>query len=262
MEANREARQEGMRIFEKRVFNNCDINIESPFKPEGEKPQCTWLNPDLDTIYFGENTCVRTVAYFLDLCWHTKLPKIAFAINRHVQISCDCSPSTTEVSIVIPSLVYKFAAGEMTNTATLRSSVHEDLCVGGPRPGSLWAMQMRRIRSDVYGCGTSRWTNGSGSDFKFSSFGPSIKDGKGKRLRHHGFTICDKKFKKITMGTFLEDLKLRTGVDIRIGVWSHSKNFPSCYDQVNEVGVFNETDEGIKECGAEIWAHCHNEKCK
>lgn len=150
----------------------------------------------------------------------------------------------------------------MTNTATLRSSLHDDLCEVGPRPGSLWAMQMRRIRSGVYGCGTSKWTNGSGPDFKFASFGPSIKDGKGKRLRHHGFTICDNKFRKITMGTFLEDLKLRTGVDIRIGVWSYSEDFPSCYNQVNEVGLFNETDEGIKECEAEIWAHCVSKTIK
>ncbi|TGO37979.1 hypothetical protein BHYA_0084g00090 [Botrytis hyacinthi] len=103
------------------------------------------------------------------------------------------SPSTTEVHIVIPSPVYKFSASKMTNTATLRSSVLEDLCGGGVRPGSLWAIQMSSIRSGVYGCGTSRWTNGSGPDFKFSSFRPSFKDGKGKRLRHHGFTICDKK---------------------------------------------------------------------
>ncbi|TGO47523.1 hypothetical protein BCON_0274g00120 [Botryotinia convoluta] len=37
MEVNREAREEGMRIFEKRVFNNCNIDIGSPFKVEGEK---------------------------------------------------------------------------------------------------------------------------------------------------------------------------------------------------------------------------------
>ena len=64
------------------------------------------------------------------------------------------------------------------------------------------------------------------------------------------------------MGTFLEDLKLRTGVDIRIGVWSYSEDFPSCYNQVNEVGLFNETDAGIKACEAEIWAHCVSKTIK
>ncbi|KAF7960202.1 hypothetical protein EAE96_001800 [Botrytis aclada] len=296
MEVNREAREEGMRIFEKRVLNNCNINIESPFKVEGDKPLFTWFNPDLDTIYFGENTCLRTFADFFSLYWQTKLPKIAFAINKHAQDSCDCnwrsdywgpinymhpclqilrgklgkdakystfpgSPSTMEVYVVVPSLVYNFAAGNMPNTVTLRDSVHEGLCAGGSPPGATWAEIIRLLRAGrTSRCGPGRWANGGCPDFKFCSFGPSYKDGKGKTLRHHGFILGRKKFEKITRGTFLEDLRLRTGVDIRTGLWSHTEDFPTCFNQTNEVGLFNGTDEGIRECEDEILAHCGDAK--
>ncbi|TGO47522.1 hypothetical protein BCON_0274g00110 [Botryotinia convoluta] len=62
------------------------------------------------------------------------------------------------------------------------------------------------------------------------------------------------------MGTFLEDLKPRTGVDIRIGLRSYSDDFPSCFNMVNEIGLLNGTDEGIKESIVEILAHCRNAK--
>ncbi|TGO25477.1 hypothetical protein BPAE_0079g00240 [Botrytis paeoniae] len=261
MEVNREACEEGMHIFEKRVFNNCNINIGSPFEVEGEKPQCTWFNPDLNTIYFGENTCIRTVADFFDLCWQMKLPKIAFAMNKHVHHSCDCnwnpgdwnfvhnmltclqmlhgrarkdanssmfpgSPSTREVFIVIPSFVYRFEAGEMLNTATLRYSVRCYLCEGGQRVGAIWANEIRMER--------------------------------GKKIRHDGFTLSSEDCAKITMGTFLEDLKLRTGVDIGIGFCSDSDDFPGRYKMVNEAGLLNGTDEGIKECTVRIMARVMN----
>ncbi|THV45380.1 hypothetical protein BGAL_0496g00040 [Botrytis galanthina] len=296
MEVNREARQEGMRIFEKRVFNNCNIDIEIPFKLEGEKPQCTWFNPDLDTIYFGENTCIRTVADFLDLYWQTTLPNIAFALEVHLHGSCRCgwisadwdpgnrvvtslqvlhgkpqkdrnwpmfpgSSSTREVSIVLPSFVYRYAAGEMPNTITFRPSVNDVLEIGGVRIGAEWAYEIQEIRSGLnFGCGPSKWKNDSCPDFSFVSFAPSYKDGKGKKLRHAGFLISSKDCEKITAngGAFLEDLKLRTGVDIRFGYCSDSDAYARWFKAVNEVGLFNGTDEGIKQCEFEILAHCLN----
>ncbi|KAF5875841.1 uncharacterized protein Bfra_002237 [Botrytis fragariae] len=296
MEVNREAREEGMRIFEKRVFNNCNIDFGSPFEVEGEKSQCTWFNPDLDTIYFGENTCIRTVAEFFNLFSQMKVPKIAFAINVHVPDSCKCnwnsgewnpgnnsvtslqilhgrplkgansptcpgSPSTREVYIVLPSFIYRYAAGEMPNTITFRPSVHDVLEIDGVQIGAAWANEIHKIKSGLdFGCGPSRWTNGSCPDFNFVSFGPCYKDGKGKKLRHDGLLMSSEDCEKITAhgGAFLEDLKLRTGVDIRFGSCSDSDAYPGWWETVNEVGLFNGTNKGIKECEVEILAHCLN----
>ncbi|KAF7940553.1 uncharacterized protein EAE98_000680 [Botrytis deweyae] len=294
LEVNREAREEGMRTFEKRVFNNCNTNTGIPFKVEGEKPQCTWFNPDLDTVYFGENTCIRTVADFVDLYWQTKLPKIAFATKAHLHGSCKCnwisgdwnpghrtvtslqilhgkppkdanssmfpgSPSTREVSIVLPSFIYRYAAGEMPNTITFRPSVHNVLEIDGVRIAAAWANEIHEIRSGLdFGWGPSRWKNDSCPDFDFVSFAPSYKDGKGKKLRHDGFLMSSKDCERITAhgGAFLEDLKLRTGVDIRVGYCSDSDAYTGWFEAVNEVGLFNGTSEGIKQCEFEILAHC------
>ncbi|TEY86540.1 hypothetical protein BOTCAL_0006g00200 [Botryotinia calthae] len=291
MEVNREAREEGMRTLEKRVFNNCDINLEMAFEVEGKKPQCTWFNPDLDTIYFGEDTCIRTVADFFGLCWQMKLPKIAFAII-HVQDPCECnwnagdwnqghntvtslqilhvrpskdanstmfpgSPSTREVFIVMPSFIYRYAAGEMPNTATFRRSAHDVIDTSDDRIDAAWYKEINKIRSGLdFGCGSSRWTNDSCPDFSLASFGPSYKDGKGKKLRHDGSLMSSKGCEKITAdgGAFLEDLRLRTGVDIRIGYWRNSDAYHGWYENLNEIGLFNGTDEEIKECEETIMA--------
>ncbi|KAF7868403.1 hypothetical protein EAF04_004935 [Stromatinia cepivora] len=218
-EVSKESRGEGMRIFEKRVFNNY-IHHCIPYLFHKEKIPCTWFNPDLDIICFGENTCIQTVGDFFYLFGHTQLPKIAFMMNiyhhwcgvntscnwnnDHQNISCiqalhgkpkedgkanmlTGSPSTKAIFLVVQSTCYKFRAGQMPNTVTFRPALQKsgsDFHQAYAR--DRWVMELDCVKSGFgFGCGPSQWTDGRGPDFKFVSLAPSLKDGKGKEHKQN-----------------------------------------------------------------------------
>ncbi|KAI9647662.1 hypothetical protein NHQ30_004047 [Ciborinia camelliae] len=89
MQVNKESREEGMRIFEKRVINTYRKPRQFFLSQYLEPPvPYTWFNPDLDIIYFGEKTCIWTVVKFFYLCGKMKFPKVAFLCTENVRGRC------------------------------------------------------------------------------------------------------------------------------------------------------------------------------
>ncbi|KAF7868404.1 hypothetical protein EAF04_004936 [Stromatinia cepivora] len=301
MEVNRESRGEGERIFEKRFF--CNWSDVYSFSTLGDKKKipCTWFNADLDTIYFGESTCIRTVVDFFHIFGKTRLPRIAMLCTENIHTKCDwnnpsnrvnadhgfvgggCSniqalhgkaeeialndmvpgsESTREVFIVIKSECDQYAAGAMPNTLSFRPALHNGLKLNDKRVRNNWAVDIHRINRGLdIGCGPNRWANGNCPNFQFVSLAPEIKASKGKNLKHDGMMVSIHDIQKLVAdgGKFINDLKIRTGVDIHFpkGLWEYqysamSSQFPSTIEF--EIGLYNGTHEAIEQCKEEIQA--------
>ncbi|KAJ8070937.1 hypothetical protein OCU04_001295 [Sclerotinia nivalis] len=152
------------------------------------------------------------------------------------------SPSTKEVFLVVQSTCYKFRAGQMPNTVTFRPVLQKS------------CNDSIKHMPEMNG----QWTDGKGPDFKFVSLAPSLKDGKGKELKHDGTIIHIEDAVKFTRfgKKFPADLKLKTGVDVNFKTYRSSLIVP-CWDNHDcEIGLFNGTDEGIEKCKEEIKARC------
>lgn len=86
MEVNKESRKEAKLVFEKRILNN--YTSASNGSSSSGTP-CTWFNPELDTIYFGGNTCIRTVVDFFNQFRTMTFPKVAFLCAPNIHKGCD-----------------------------------------------------------------------------------------------------------------------------------------------------------------------------
>ncbi|KAJ8070938.1 hypothetical protein OCU04_001296 [Sclerotinia nivalis] len=81
LQANRESRAEAQLVFEKRYINNYPA--EYPYRENDERPW-TWYNPYTDIIFFGEDTCIRTVVDFFHRKSDEKYPKVAFRCGNMI----------------------------------------------------------------------------------------------------------------------------------------------------------------------------------
>ncbi|KAJ8070936.1 hypothetical protein OCU04_001294 [Sclerotinia nivalis] len=310
MEVNRESRGEGQQIFEKRFFCNWSDVYSFSTLDDKKKIPCTWFNADLDIIYFGEDTCIRTVVDFFYMFGKTRLPRIAMLCTENIHTKCDwnnlnnpfnavvhsspsnqgtqfvgggCSniqalhgkpeeialndmvpgsDSTREVFIVIKSECDQYAAGAMPNTLSFRPALHNGLKWDDKRVRNNWAVDINRINRGLdIGCGPNRWAGGNCPDFQFVSLAPQIKTSKGNNLKHDGIIVSIHDIQKLVAdgGKFIDDLKIRTGVDIHFpkDLWEYrylgmSSQFPSTIEF--EIGLYNGTHEAIEKCKEEIQA--------
>ncbi|KAF7868402.1 hypothetical protein EAF04_004934 [Stromatinia cepivora] len=81
LHANRESRAEAQLVFEKRYINNYPD--EYPYHGNDERPW-TWYNPYTDIVFFGEDTCIRTVVNFFHWTSNEKYPKVAFRCGNMI----------------------------------------------------------------------------------------------------------------------------------------------------------------------------------
>ncbi|QSZ31253.1 hypothetical protein DSL72_000816 [Monilinia vaccinii-corymbosi] len=92
MQANRESRREGMLVFEKRYIN---VHTIFQYMNNDERPW-TWYNPHNDIIFFGKDTCIRTIVNFYDVKSNENYAKVAFRCADVIgtcKARCDFDPS-------------------------------------------------------------------------------------------------------------------------------------------------------------------------
>lgn len=95
MQANREARGEGSRVFEKRYINFYPPGYE--FSATNVRPW-TWFNPQRDIIFFGEDTCINTVVLFFRHNAEKSWPRVAFrSSNIHGTCKRQCNFDSSDI---------------------------------------------------------------------------------------------------------------------------------------------------------------------